>query len=367
MDAVIRHIFLYGLIWCGTLLTGFTQQMNWMRLTEDTIYYGKDYLPDPRMSTYGGPGQIWDFRSVKAPYALSRRIIMSGERDGKTFANMVNGTQSDEIMLLTAKGTEVLQRIERNPVCPGNRITYTLTPSYKPFFTGVLGQTNTYKGKMVAVFAWPRDMNCVWSPPVLPDSCRITLTIAEDIAVDGEGTLYLPTEVAQVYRQKVEIKRAIRIETRTGMLWRDVTAQVPGIRLITTQYFHRFVASTSGLLLAEIELDHDDKPLRIEFKTHPLVTRVFSEEPAKPDIFAYPNPSYDVVRFQLSDLPNGKYTLSLFNILGVPVMNTSIDVNSDRETIALDLSDKQRGTYLFRLQDSRGRTIKTKRIVLIQS
>ncbi len=45
-----------------------------------------------------GPAQIWDFRSLKAPYALSRSIIQSGEREGKTYANLVNGKQTEAIM-----------------------------------------------------------------------------------------------------------------------------------------------------------------------------------------------------------------------------------------------------------------------------
>jgi Secretion system C-terminal sorting domain len=98
-----------------------------------------------------------------------------------------------------------------------------------------------------------------------------------------------------------------------------------------------------------------------------MVTRVFTEEPNKPDIFAYPNPSYNVVRFQLSDLPSGTYKLKIFNILGVPVREVEAEVDGPRKTIAVDLGELQRGTYLFRLQDKTGHTIKTKRVVLIES
>ena len=185
--------------------------------------------------------------------------------------------------------------------------------------------------------------------------------------VDGQGSLYLPIEVQQVNRHKVSVKRAIRIETRTGMLWRDITTLVPGIRLITTESYIRFVSVTTGLQLVETELDDGDVPLSIEFKTHPMVTRVFTEEPTKADVFAYPNPSYDVVRFKLSDLNQGKYVLKIFNILGVLMKEIDIDVDNRRETIAVDLSELQRGTYLYRLQDKFGRTIRTKRIVLIRS
>ena len=366
MDAMINRIIL-SCLFMFALGIIHAQQMNWSRLTEDTLYYGMDYLPDQRLSTTPGPAQTWDFRSLKAPYSLSRRIIMSGEREGKTYANLVNGKQTDAIMAIDGKSTQMIQVIEDNPVCPGGRLTYSLTPAYKPFFSGVLGEHYTYRGKMVTTFAWPRNMTCNWTPPQLPDSCRITITIAEETAVDAEGTLYLPTEISQVYRQKVNVKRAIKIETRTGFLWRDVTTLIPGVRLITNTSLLRFVSSTSGLQLIEVELDDQQMPVRVEFKTHPMVTRVFTEEPDKPDIFAYPNPTYDIVRFQLSDLPYGKYKVKIFNILGVAVSEVETEVDQRRKAISVDLSEMQRGTYLFRLQDKSGRTIKTKRVVLIES
>ena len=366
MDAMIRRSLLLATFFICWLVST-AQQMNWTMLAEDTLYYAKDYLPDHRVVSMSGPAQVWDLRTLKAPYALSRRIIQSGEREGKTYANLVNGKQTDMIMRLTGKLTEVIQVIEDNPVCEGSRLTYSLSPAYKPYYNGVMGESYSYKGKMTSVFAWPRNMTCNWTPPSLPDSCRITITIAEETVVDGQGSLYLPIEVQQVNRHKVSVKRAIRIETRTGMLWRDITTLVPGIRLITTESYIRFVSVTTGLQLVEIELDDADVPLSIEFKTHPMVTRVFTEEPTKADVFAYPNPSYDVVRFQLSDLNQGKYVLKIFNILGVLMKEIDIDVDNRRETIAVDLSELQRGTYLYRLQDKFGRTIRTKRIVLIRS
>ncbi|MDZ4749793.1 MAG: T9SS type A sorting domain-containing protein [Saprospiraceae bacterium] len=366
MDAMIKRALLLAI--CSICwIASPAQQMNWTMFTEDTVYYARDYLPDHRVVTMSGPAQVWDLRTLKAPYALSRRIIQSGEREGKMYANLVNGKQTDAIMRLTGKLNEMIQIIEDNPVCEGSRLTFTLSPAYKPFYNGVMGESYTYKGKMTSVFAWPRNMTCNWTPPLLPDSCRVTITIAEETVVDGQGTLYLPIEVQQVNRHSVSIKRAIKVETRTGMLWRDITTLVPGIRLITSESYIRFVSSTTGLQLVDIELNDAEVPLSIEFKTHPMVTRVFTEEPVKADVFAYPNPSYDIVRFQLSDLIHGKYKLKIFNILGVQMKEVDIDVDNRRETIAVDLSDMQRGTYLYRLQDKFGRTIRTKRIVLIQS
>ena len=366
MDAMIRKsiLIIFALGW-GLLSPA--QQMNWAKLSEDTIYYAKEYLPDPFLVTLPGPAQTWDFRSLKAPYAISNRIIISGERDGKTYANLVEGQQTDAIMLLSGKASHIIERMEPNPVCPGSRLTYKLTPAYKPFFNGVLGEQYSYHGRMISVFAWPRNSSCNWTPPQIPDSCRVTYTIQEETVVDGEGVLYLPTEVTSAYRQKIQIKRAAQVEVKYGLTWRDVTTQIPGVRLIVNTELVRFVSASTGLKVIEIEIKDGVRPVSVEFKTHPLVTRVFTEEPLKPDIYAYPNPSYDVVRFQLSELVSGKYKLRIFNILGVPVKEVEIDVDESRKTISVDLSEMQRGTYLYRLQDQSGRTIKTKRVVLIQS
>ena len=364
MDAMTRTIITF--LCSMNMMCLCAQQMDWTRLAEDTIYYANEYLPDHVTVTPPGPGQIWDFRSLRAPYAISRRVLVTGERDHLKYAQLVNGHHPEAILQINGDASQMMQVIEPNPLCPLKKLTFSLVPAKKPFFQGVLGQSYSYRGKMQAVFSWPREYHCRWTPLELPDSCRITYTISEDIVVDGEGTLYLPTEVSPVYRQKVNEKRTVRIETKRGSIWKDVTSQVPGISLTRYNEILRFVSSNSGIPLADVEVKDDILPARVEFKTHPMVTRVLSEEPTRPDIFAYPNPSYDVVRFQMSDLLYGKYKLKIFNILGVPVKEIGVEVDDPRKTISLDLGDLQRGTYLYRLEDAFGRTIKTKRVVLIQ-
>lgn len=364
MVTMIRYIILMACFFIG--INVYSQHMNWVELAQDTVYYANEYLPDDLMVTSPGPGQVWDFRSLRAPYALSRRIAVTGERDKITFASLINGKQTDAILQLYGSEAQMVQVIEENPVCPGGKLIYSLTPAFKPFFEGGLGDTYNYRGKMQSVFAWPRDLNCLWAPTQLPDSCRITYLITMDTDVDAEGMLYLPTEVNAVFRQHIQEKRTLKVEMKRGYAWTDITVHIPGLKTVTYKEIQRFVSSDTGLEWADIEIKDDYQPVRIEFKTYPLVTRIFSEKPTRPDIFAYPNPTFDVVRFQMSDLLYGRYKLKIFNILGVPVKEMDVVVDDPRKTVSLDLGDLQRGTYLYRLQDSFGRTIRTKRIVLIQ-
>jgi hypothetical protein len=342
------------------------QQMSWKRLAEDTAYYAREYNPEYRFPMQPGPAQAWDFRSLRAPYALSRKIHLTGS-DRNPTGHLMHGSEIEAILQLNGTASTVYQVMEDNPVCKGEKLVFTMTPAYKPFFKGVIGESYAYRGKMVSTFAWPKHINCLYTPPRLPDSCRVTYAITQDILVDGEGTVYLPTEINSAYRQHVTTKRAARVEISYGPIWKDITHQVPGVRLLVTEDSYRYVSSGDGMLLADVLMNENQQPVRIEFKTHPIATRIVAEESTKPDIYAFPNPSFDIVRFQLSDLTYGKYKLKIFNILGTPIRELDVYVDDPRKTITMDLGDLQRGTYLYRLQDSHGRTIRTKRVTLIQA
>lgn len=366
----MEHIIRLGIVFtlcCCLRTAGSAQQLSWLRLAEDTMYYAREYNPERLNVLSSGPGQLWDMRSLRSPYAISKKLVTTGVRDGSTYANLINGLQVEGILLLEDRGAIQVQTIAENPVCRGSKLTYTLSPAYKPFFSGPLGDKYAYRGTMTATFAWSPGTSCSWTPLQAPDSCRVRYTLIEDIAVDGEGTLYLPTETAHVYRQSVERRQTVVIEAKYGRQWRDITAQVSGIRQTSSTSSLRFVSSGNGLLLAEVDLKDGNTPASALFKTHPVVTRIVNEEPNRPDIFAYPNPSYDIVRFQMCDIAPGKYKLLLYNILGVQVKQWDFDIDHHRKTVGYDLSDLPRGTYLYRLQDKNGRAVKTKRVTLIRS
>jgi hypothetical protein len=365
MDAGMRMLFLACVLFMVSHVDA--QYMHWTRMAEDTIYYAREYFPDRMRITPSGPAQIWDFRFLRAPYAISRRIQVNGDRTQGRTGQLMHGTRPVAMLQLQNQEAQIVQVVEENPVCRDIPLTFTLSPAYRPYFKGVLGEHHEYRGKMIAGFAWPKHVSCSWSPALLPDSCRITYTMHEDIVIDGEGTLYLPTEVSAVYRHQVQYRKAVQVEIKQGHIWRNVTYEVTGLKLSQHHQFYRFVSADSGLPLAEIELRDNQEVVRVEFKTHPMATRIFAEEPQRPEIFAFPNPSFDVVRFQLSDIANGRYKLTILNILGTPVRELEVVVDDPRETVSMDLGDLQRGTYLYRLQDQQGHTIKTKRVVLIQS
>ena len=129
MDAMIRTIITISAIFLCVAMHA--QQMNWSRLAEDTIYYANEYSPDHVTLSPPGPGQVWDFRSLRAPYAISKRIVVAGNSDNLTYAQIFNGKEPEAVLKLNGQSSQLIQLIEDNPICPSGKLTYTLMPPKK--------------------------------------------------------------------------------------------------------------------------------------------------------------------------------------------------------------------------------------------
>lgn len=365
MDGRIRtYQLLVILLLCITHLSS-AQFMSWRLLSQDTLYYGVEYYPKDVHAASLGPAQIWDFRALKAPYSLTRQIAPIGERNGVSYGYLKNGKTTHAVVSLEDGHALITQRIEPNPLCENQKLTFQMIPPYPLNFKGKLGSKANYSGKRVSTFVWPRNVACDWNPEFLPDSVRLTYHTLENVFVDGDGTLYLPTEVKSVQRHRKSIKETLKVEVFTKGKWMDVTDQIPNLEKPGARELRVFVENVTGVPLVTLSLDNAGVVQSAEFKTHPLITRSIDEEPYRPDIFAYPNPSYDIVRFQLRDLTYGQYKLTIFNILGVPVKTITIPVQEDRKTVYVDLSDVKRGTYLYRLEDKHGESIRARKFTMI--
>ncbi|MBK7425905.1 MAG: T9SS type A sorting domain-containing protein [Saprospiraceae bacterium] len=67
----------------------------------------------------------------------------------------------------------------------------------------------------------------------------------------------------------------------------------------------------------------------------------------------------------LVGLSAGNYTVKIINILGMAVWSEKYYVNGSR-TIRVELDDFKRGTYLYALINDKGRTITTKRLIVLK-
>ena len=85
----------------------------------------------------------------------------------------------------------------------------------------------------------------------------------------------------------------------------------------------------------------------------------------RPDIYVSPNPAISDVRFEFFNLSPGTYKLSIYNIIGQEEWSKMYTINGNY-TEQVDISKLKKGAYLYSLKDERGRTLSTKRLMVIR-
>jgi len=136
----------------------------------------------------------------------------------------------------------------------------------------------------------------------------------------------------------------------------------------TTLTYHYF-SNEAKEPIAVVTVDPvTDDPVTVRYKANMVnnpTSPVGYFDKGKADIFAYPNPAINDVRFDFINLPTDTYDLKIYNILGMDVFSQQYTITGSR-TIKMDLSRMRKGTYLYSLLDSRGKPVTTKRLVIIK-
>lgn len=203
---------------------------------------------------------------------------------------------------------------------------------------------------------------------ITPDSLRIRISNDRSNFVEGWGTLTIPGGTYDVIREKRVELTETHLDIKIGSLWLDVTNAAGfdflGVDTTTTYNFYN---DNSKELIANVTVDNvnNDEVLFVEYKFNDVTTNVRYINNGKPDILAYPNPAIESIRLEMMNLQSGKYKVRIYNILGVEVWNREYNVNGNR-IVKVDLTNFRKGTYLYSLDNENGKTISTKRLIVMR-
>lgn len=345
----------------------------------DTLRTAIDNLPGNLSLLPSGADQRWDFTSLQSPF-VRQTVIQSPEtgahwaqfsasnmlvelpEEAEAYYRYVVGQQTTvQLLGFFGKdplgfGVEALTRY--NPPLVDRRAplryqdknrqetAFTLAFSTDELPDAVLGQL-----------------------PIRPDSLRIRIKIQRDDVVDSWGKITIPGGIYDVLREKRSEVREVRIDARLGFLpWQDITDLIPNSDLvgkITTISYHFFSNEAKEPIAVVTADENGKKAIRVEYKANDQTTDVQSIKHLKPGVYAFPNPAIVNVRFEFNNLAPGEYKLSIYNILGAEVWKQRYYINGQRIE-KVDISSLKKGTYLYSLQDEWGKTIVTKRLVVVR-
>ena len=211
------------------------------------------------------------------------------------------------------------------------------------------------------------------SLPFTPDSVRLNFVSNTTIEVDAWGVAQIPGGSYEVLRTKTIELRKTMLEVKLGFgpfaAWVDISDQVPFFDFIglDTLKTYSFLSDLAKEPIAELQVNpEDDSVVFVTYKSNDVVSNVSYLNTGRPDLLVYPNPAIDHVRFELLNLPSGIYTVRVYNLLGQTLWQENHQVNGPKKTVRVNFSKFSKGTYLYSLTNDRGKTITTKRLVIIR-
>lgn len=342
----------------------------------DTLFIAVDNLPSGIPVTPGGGNQRWDFSSLQSPFA--RRIRVQSPAEGVGNAAFPDANQliflddnvegyyrrsNSELQFLGIFGDDPLDIGFRAAA----RLESPITERRAPL--RYLDASQEESDLVLAVDTDELPRRLLDQLPITPDSLRIRIHIDRQDEVDAWGKVIIPGGIFDVLREKRIEVRSTRLDAKIGILdWQDITDLIPDndqLGTLTTVTHHYF-SNEAKEPIAVITLDEDERnALRAEYKAIDITTNVQNVSNLKPGVYAFPNPAIVNVRFEFSHLPAGNYTLKIFNILGVEQWSQRYYISGSR-TEKVNISDLRKGTYLYSLIDERGKTITTRRLIVIR-
>ncbi len=345
----------------------------------DTMRTAMDNLPTNLSLLPSGADQRWDFTSLQSPFV--RQTVIQSPEAGERRAAFPNAN----MMIELAEGAEAYYRY-----VVGQQTTVQLLGFFgkDPLGFGVEALTRYNpplidrraplryqdKNRQETAFTLPFSTDelpdaVLEQLPIRPDSLRVRVKILRDDVVDSWGKLIIPGGIYDVLREKRQEVREVRIDARLGVLpWQDITDLIPSAELVgkDTSISYYFFSNEAKEPIAVVTADENGKKaIRVEYKANDLTTDVQNVKNLKPGVYAFPNPAIVNVRFEFTNLAPGEYKLAIYNILGAEVWKQRYYINGQRIE-KVDISSLRKGTYLYSLQNEWGKTIVTKRLVVVR-
>ncbi|MEO6037858.1 MAG: hypothetical protein ABIQ93_05545, partial [Saprospiraceae bacterium] len=159
--------------------------------------------------------------------------------------------------------------------------------------------------------------------PLVPDSVRVRVNMNRLDVVDGWGTCQIPGGNYDVLRVKRTEYRTRAVDVYLFLGWVDVSSllgngsNLGGLIGTDTTTTFRFYSNVEKEDIAVATMSSDLSTVeQVRFKNNTVTPTIDLDSPGSATIQAYPNPAVEWVRFNCANLPQGDYTLKIFNIIG---------------------------------------------------
>lgn len=343
----------------------------------DTLITATDNMPSISFDAAQTGEQSWDFTNLEAPFSSSA-----------VFEDLSTATAADEFpnanaFTLTVGDVENYYQINDDkiynlgyygddPLGLGFNAVVKFSPPLVErrapvnFGDSFSSETNA----LIPFAAEDIPFGILDSLPISPDSFRIKINRVIEEDVDSFGSLSLEVGTFSVLKVKKIETVSVRLEAKVPFFnWQDITdliglSDILGETVIESHYF---ISDEAKEVLVDIRMNPDapGELQAVSFKSGGNITNLDYLNWSRPSAYVYPNPVYFEAKFELMNIPDGEYTLDIYNIIGRKVIQVPVDIEGT-STIKLDITELRQGTYLYSLTNNRNKRLFTKKMTVIR-
>lgn len=328
----------------------------------------------------------WDFTSLQSN--VENVIVVQDAQDAAAYADFPNSTMVMPTGQIGGEGyfaiedgiLKLLGFAGSDPIGLGFNVSTPFTPAIEQQRAPLsFLDANTSEYSLLFPFD-PADLpvNIFENLPISPDSIRVRVSSERYDLVNGWGTLTIPGGIYDVLREKRTEYRETRLDAKISFLgWQDITdivlstidneAITNALGQDTTQQYYFFSnEAKEPIAIVEMATPETNEVQSVTYKSNILTNTHTIIKADQPAIFASPNPAIVNVRFEFANLATGNYKLKIYNIVGQQLWEKDYFVQQPHFMTKEDVSWLSKGTYLYSLSDENGRTLATKRLVIVR-
>jgi Secretion system C-terminal sorting domain len=320
-----------------------------------------DFEGNLPLGTTGGP-KVWDFSMLNG--GIKQREIYLHPSEGNDASSFPEAT-----MLLISDGQEIYlkssaTKLEGLGFGGANQffdaplvVKYSKRPVLRTAPLEFINNTSSTGEFRIDISSNIIPDTLLASLPIKPDSIRIQFSNEIKGLTDAFGNLKIQGQNFDVLRQKVENISQTQLFIKIFGIWIDplplLGGNIPGgfgdFLGKDTTITYNFISNTKKEILVSIDYNMSSELQSVTFADLGGVISSAQDIPF-PDIKVYPNPVSDMLTFTTSDLPDGKYFITVSDIQGKIVYfdTATLRINENKQINTTAFRD---GMYVLTLRN----------------
>lgn len=343
----------------------------------DSLKYGidvsyKDFDPEVK-----GAGKLWDFTFLQTQ-GTNLQVFLDAGSGANTAAypdaELVRVSTIGQDIYYKSDATKMYEvgRAGLDPLFGAVEIEVAVTdePIYRK---APIKYNDTYDNEYgfeleIPVTSLPDSIQAIFAG--LVSDVKVNIRFQEAVTADAWGKLAIPDgnfDVLRLHRLTTRTTEVFVKFLGTYVALADLPVTIPPeiSEVIKPETYSNYIFLSNDAKEEIVNVATDSTGITgVTFKVNEILTSTSQPKKVDRTFSTFPNPSYGDVTFEFGDSANDQYRVEVYDVLGRKVWSDT--TRSSQRSLRADLTGLRRGMYLYRIYNSKGLKLATKRLLIVR-